>query len=152
MEINEVDFFDYYTYQVYEKLRKYNKDSTFTTNKFITEIKGFADLYTEEGVISQNLSGNTIIYVIQNLNFSQANRIISDFDTCKNKYNFLIIYFKKTISEVPNVINIKEKNKTCKYISFKELAGRSTKSKTSNENFYKNLNSATLFYKINLKH
>lgn len=138
MEINKVDFFDYYTYQVYEKLRRYNRESTFITNKFITEIHRNVDLYTEEGVKSQNLQGNTIIYVIQNLNFSQANRIISDFDVCKNKYNFLVVYFKRTISEVLNID--KEDDKTCKYISFEKLAGRSTESKTSNENFYKERN------------
>lgn len=78
-----------------------------------------AELYTEEGIPSLDIKGQTIIEVKHNLSFSSLSVLTNFVETRLANYNLVVVYFNSTLSEVPDIKA--SKNNTIKFIHISEL-------------------------------
>lgn len=129
LNIDKVSFFDFETYKVYNALKKLNDGIELYGMKDIDGFDYPVDIYAPNGIPTLNVNGKTIIEVKHTLTYSSLKNAEFIFQT--HRYNFLVVYFKKTISVTDDKC---EDGRLLKFIDYKSLHNRSKKE--SAESFY----------------
>lgn len=123
MTLGKIPLSNIYNYEEYQVLTVLEKLAPDEENIRPEQLKGFAvppDFYVSKGIEVLDLKGKTVVETKQTLSFSAMKYMESYFNThVANGYNVLVVFFEKTLSDIPDVKDIN--GRKMKFISFEEL-------------------------------
>jgi len=117
------EFFSYEEFCVYEIIKEKNKGINIIGPKIGDDLPLSLGLYAPDGIPSLGLKGKTIVEVKNHLSFATIKDIGILFDKYGSEYNFLIVYFKVSVTNYQPLLTNSEGRKL-EYVPFKELKGK----------------------------
>lgn len=127
-----------YSYEDYQVLCVLEKLAPGEENLRPQELEGFAyppDFYVSKGIESLGLRGETVVETKPTLSFPTLKSLESFFDThSQNGYNVLVVFFKKTLSNIPSPISLNGKQMI--FVPFSELKKKAKARLKTEEEYY----------------
>lgn len=133
--LSQRNIYDYEEYQVQLVLEKLTEGEEDIRPEEVAGLLVPSDFYVANGIETLGLEGPTLIEVKATLSFSAMKAMESYFDThSQNRYNVLVVFFKKTISKIPTPKVIDGKRLV--YVPFSELKNKAKTRIKSEDDYY----------------
>lgn len=135
MDISDLNIFDSYeVYLVYDALESDSKNAhaKFESKHILKDVSYVPDLYAPNGIPSLDIAGETLIEVKNMLSYSSMQSIKAAYQQIKNKYNFVVVYFRSRLSSVLQ----DDDTGNIKFLSFQELKGKKKDKQGAKDAYY----------------